>query len=193
MTLESQSAPSQQSIHPTHDKRTSVAVIGAGVSGLSCARTLTDCGLKVTVFDKGRRPGGRMSTRQTDAGFSFDHGCQYFTARDERFLRHVDVWIHAGVVGIWDGRIAEFSGGDILHETENSLRYVGTPGMNAVCRHLAADLNVHSGVCVENMKHHDESWHLRDAAGSELGEFDSVTVAIPPSQAAELLREAPYR
>ena len=43
----------------------SVAVIG-GMSGLICARRLTEHRCAVTVFDKGREPGGRMATRHID-------------------------------------------------------------------------------------------------------------------------------
>ena len=50
-----------------------VAVIGAGVAGLSCARDLAAAGVEVVVHDKGRRVGGRTSTRRHD-GLAFDHG-----------------------------------------------------------------------------------------------------------------------
>jgi renalase len=62
----------------------SVAVIGGGIAGLICARTLIAHRLAVTVLDTGREPGGRISTRQVD-GYRFDDGAQYFTARDPRF------------------------------------------------------------------------------------------------------------
>jgi predicted NAD/FAD-dependent oxidoreductase len=54
----------------------SAAVIGAGISGLICARTLAQHGWLVTVFEKGRGVGGRMAVRRTEAGLAFDHGAQ---------------------------------------------------------------------------------------------------------------------
>lgn len=54
-----------------------IAVIGAGIAGLACADELRRHDHPVTLFDKGRGPGGRMSTRRLDtpAGqASFDHG-----------------------------------------------------------------------------------------------------------------------
>ena len=61
-----------------------IAVVGAGMAGVVCARTLVQAGHRVTVFEKSRGLGGRMSTRRTEFG-GFDHGSQYFTVRDKRF------------------------------------------------------------------------------------------------------------
>jgi renalase len=49
------------------------AVVGAGAAGLSAARRLQTQGVEVTLFDKGRRPGGRLASRDTAHGV-FDHG-----------------------------------------------------------------------------------------------------------------------
>ena len=43
-----------------------VAVFGAGISGSVAARRLAGAGAKVTVFEAGRGPGGRMSTRRAE-------------------------------------------------------------------------------------------------------------------------------
>lgn len=51
------------------------AVIGAGVAGLACARDLQAAGVRVTVYEKARGPGGRASTRRMD-DLRFDHGAQ---------------------------------------------------------------------------------------------------------------------
>ena len=61
-----------------------VAVVGAGMAGVVCARTLVQAGHRVTLLEKSRGLGGRMSTRHTEFG-GFDHGSQYFTVRDARF------------------------------------------------------------------------------------------------------------
>ncbi|MGH8831163.1 MAG: FAD-dependent oxidoreductase, partial [Polaromonas sp.] len=61
-----------------------VAVVGAGIAGIACARTLAQAGHRVTVFEKNRGAGGRMATRDSEFG-GFDHGVQYFTVRDARF------------------------------------------------------------------------------------------------------------
>jgi photolyase PhrII len=158
-----------------------VAVIGAGIAGLSCARTLADHAYDVAVFDKGRSPGGRMATRRAD-GFEFDHGAQYFTARDACFRRHVESWRQDGLAGPWPDHGVGASG---------DQRFVGTPAMNAIAKHLAAELGVACGVRVGAVERHAAGWQLADADGTELGTWDAVVVATPAPQAVPLLAAAP--
>ena len=57
-----------------------ILIIGAGMSGIACARVLRTAGAPVRLIDKGRDIGVRMATRKaTVAGNSitFDHGVQY--------------------------------------------------------------------------------------------------------------------
>ncbi len=175
---------------PARANGPSVAVVGAGVAGLFAARTLRDHGLEVRVFDKGRGPGGRISTRRHDA-FRFDHGAQYFTARDPRFRRYVDAWCEEGVARPWGGRIAVLEGGRAESKQDGPERFVGVPGMSAVARHLGADLEVASATRVGAVKGRGSGWRLVDGDGASLGEFGALLVAVPPAQAAELLTAAP--
>lgn len=167
-----------------------VAVIGAGMAGLSCARALVAKGMRVKVFDKGRGPGGRMSTRRGD-GYAFDHGAQYFTARERVFAREVDRWVRAGVVAPWSGRFGRWAGKFIV-ETPNRLRFVGTPRMSALTRHLSQALDL---VCKTRIgavdPTEDGRWRLIATDGSLLGDYDRVVVATPAPQAVSLLAAAP--
>ena len=162
-----------------------VAVIGAGMAGLFCARTLADHNVDVQVFDKGRGVGGRLSTRRADP-FQFDHGAQYFTAHDEAFRRHVESWTEDGHVAPWNGRFATLKDGHSQAKSPHAPRYVGTPDMNAVARHLAADLHVRSGAHV-NAIHRGATWTLALDGSERLDGFDAVVLAVPGPQAAVLL------
>lgn len=52
-----------------------MAVIGAGIAGLVCARILTRAGLVVKVFEASDGVGGRVRTDEVD-GFLLDRGFQ---------------------------------------------------------------------------------------------------------------------
>lgn len=167
-----------------------IAIVGAGICGLSCARVLVEAGRSVTVFDKARKPGGRMSTRRGPQ-VSFDHGAQYFTVRDEAFGAEVAQWQRAGAAAPWTGRIGVARGGVVTVEDDGRERWVGTPTMSAIARHLGDGLHVESGVRVGHVQRQDGRWSLRDAHGAARGEFGAVVIAVPAEQAVPLLSAAP--
>ena len=184
---------------PLCEKQPRVGVIGAGIAGLAAARTLADHGLQVTVFDKSRGVGGRLATRRRDSQHQFDHGAQYFTARDPRFSRYVQSWVQDGVVAPWMGRIVELkAGGNIAGEKLGTPRYVGVPGMNGVAKHLAADLDVRLDHTITKVQRDDDAWSLKKLASDQDdrrdldsqfldSQFDVLIVNCPAPQAAELL------
>ena len=99
-----------------------IAVIGAGLAGLSCARHLQQQGLEVQLFEKSRGAAGRMSTRRGD-DWQCDHGAQYFTARDPDFRTEVARWQALGA----EIRVA---GGEVLGAVV-ALPVVTAPGAHA--------------------------------------------------------------
>jgi len=166
----------------------SVAVVGGGMAGLALARALSDAGHAVTVLDKGRGPGGRMSTRRSDAG-TFDHGAQYFTVKDARFGQWVESWKAAGLVAEWRPRLATFGASRApARESGPVSRLVGVPGMNALVSHLGRDLGVRFGVEVSRLERTPGGWRLFDKAGTGLGEYSQLALAVPAPQAVALLR-----
>ena len=166
-----------------------IGVVGAGLSGLMCARTLSLQGHAVRVFEKSRGPGGRTSTRRQGL-LRFDHGAQYFTVRDLRFRQLVESWRAVGLVAPWHGRIAVVSRGSSTDQNDGVERLVGVPGMNAVARHLTNGLRVTYASRVVEVLRQDGRWRLVADTGAELGTFDAVVVSAPAPQTAALLESA---
>ena len=165
-----------------------IAIIGAGLAGLSCAKHLAAAGHEIVVFDKGRGPGGRLSGRRHELG-AIDHGAQYFTVRDASFQRQVDEWLSAGIVAQWRGRFVEDRPEGLTEAT--AARYLGSPRMNACIRDLAAPFTVHWKTRISMLLTKDHQWVLDDTDGAQHDPFDAVVIAIPPVQAAELLTVHP--
>lgn len=190
-----------------------IAVVGAGIAGLVCARTLADHGLSVTLFDKGRGPGGRTSTRMT-GGDQFDHGAQFFTARSPLLRRLAESWLHDGIISRWTPRVADLrpgqppmphdgSSGDGDSDTPATgfSRFVGRPGMNAVCVHLAsaaarAGVTAQYTTEIAGAEFSEGRWTLlaagADGAAQRLtGNYDVVVMATPPENIRKVLGTTP--
>jgi hypothetical protein len=158
-----------------------VAVIGAGLAGLACARALHAAGVTVRVLEKGRAPGGRIATRRTEFG-SFDHGAQYFTVRSTAFAAHVNRGEASGAVARWMPR---WPGG----EQEGADLWVGTPGMSALPAQLADGLALSTGTRVTRLERAGHRWIVRGEQDAALGQFEFVVLAMPAPQALLLARD----
>jgi renalase len=180
-----------------------LAVIGAGIAGIACARTLVQAGHEVKLFECNAQAGGRMATDDTVYG-SFDYGAQYFTVRDERFAQTLALtpklckpW-SATTVRVLDtyGRVAAAS----LPYTEP--HWVPTPGMSALPRYWAEPLVARQAIefdtkvtAIGRDALQPDQWQLATlgATGASdaqrvFGGFDGVVLAVPHAQAVQLLR-----
>ena len=167
-------------------ERTHVAVIGAGLAGLACARRLREAGIQVAVLEKARGPGGRVTTAR-GADWHADLGAQYFTARHPEFVAAVEDWQRQGVAAPWAGRLVHRGPTGITAADDNRQRWVGGPRMSAVTRNLAQELDVVPETRVTGIAGEPGSWRLETEAGHEAGAFHAVVVAVPPAQAVPLL------
>jgi renalase len=153
----------------------SVAIIGAGLAGAAAAHRLAAAGLNVLIIEKGRGVGGRMATRRSSESLTFDHGAQYFTARDPRFSALIEGWVAVGLAAAWGAEPGWF---------------VGTPTMTAPARALTRDSAVLTGCTVARLQREAGVWHLMDGAGQSVAEgraFDALLVTAPAPQTVALL------
>ena len=168
-----------------------VAIIGAGIAGLSCATHLVQHGCTVNLFDKSRGPSGRMSTRRGE-GWQCDHGAQYFTARSPEFRAEVARWEAAGAAASWPARLAVLGEHDARVPDAALQRFVGTPRMTAPARLLARQLSLATQTTISGLARDEAGWRLASVEHGPLGQrFDSVVLAVPAPQAVPLLGAAP--
>jgi predicted NAD/FAD-dependent oxidoreductase len=180
-----------------------IAIVGAGMAAVTCARTLVQAGHRVTVFEKSHTVGGRMATRNSAFG-TFDTGAQYFTVRDPRFVQALQTspnvckaW-SANTVQVLDehGRVA--AAGLPAREPH----WVAIPGMSTLVRRWAQplvdahNLELETRVTrIERDALNKTQWQLRTAGDGDsthvYSGFDAVVLAIPCAQAQALLQDTP--
>ncbi|MDR5907201.1 NAD(P)/FAD-dependent oxidoreductase [Franzmannia qiaohouensis] len=164
----------------------SIAVIGAGIAGLSCARSLHDAGHAVTLFDKARGPGGRLSSRRAP-GAIVDLGAQYFTARDPAFQAELAGWLERGLVAPWPTALWRVDAHGWQQHSDDLPRYCAVPRMSALSRHLAEGLELNAGARVLGLERRANGWYLEDDQQRRHGPFQRVAISAPAPQAEALI------
>lgn len=175
-----------------------IAIVGAGIAGLACARALQAAGRTVVVFEKSRAPGGRVCTRRTEHG-RFNHGAQHFRRRGDAFARLLATWVPEGVVQPWRGRVltldetgqARAPGQGAPAPALREVPLVMRDGMRSLGERLATGLDVRTGLRVTALARDAAGWTLHDEAGGAHAGFGAVVLALPAPQATTLCAGGP--
>jgi hypothetical protein len=162
----------------------SCLIIGAGLSGLIAANVLQQAGIAAIVLEKARSVGDRMATRRFDNSIA-DHGAQYFTARDPRFVDYVSAWQRAGVAQVWSQGFLTANG---ELKSNNEARYIGVAGMTTIPKHLAQSVDVKLEKRVVHIEVADQVWHVITENG-EAFSGDALLLTPPIPQSLALLDE----
>ncbi len=179
-----------------------IAVIGAGMAGIACARTLMQAGHDVHVYERLPQAGGRMRSVSGEHG-GFDIGAQYFTVRDPRF--ELALQTTPGLCRPWSVstlRVLDAQGRQSsAAPAPTEHHWVATPDMQALPLAWAAPLwdagRLHLGQRVVRLERQAGSalWslHLETAEpGSRTQSgFDAVVLALPAPLARQLLQTTP--
>ena len=155
--------------------KSQIIIIGAGISGLMCATRLTQAGVDVRLIDKGRRVGGRMSTRHFEEGV-FDHGAQFFSAKSSTFQPYASSWVKEGIAKVWFDSSTDPA---VSHP-----RYIGITGMNAIPQYLGKHLHHDCSVTIESV-HFNDQWTVRSDEHSYTA--DHLILTPPGPQSYNLL------
>lgn len=186
-------ASSASSSMPPPPRR--VTIIGAGISGLTCARTLVELApdpgpLCLTLLEKSTSH-GRCATREVPSlsgSVSFDHGAPGFEATTTEFRAQVQAWRA-------ENAVVPFADNE---RTYLRHYYRGHPTMRSLPLHLARGLGIRRPVLIERIARAAAGggggWVLYPQGGVEdaaTWEADALVVAVPPEQSAALLEGVP--
>ncbi len=170
-----------------------IAIIGAGIAGLTAARKLMDRGIAVDVFEKSRGLGGRLATKRSDWGI-MDIGAQYFTARDQRFQQQVNEWQDDNIVACWDFIPSKLTPSGLTSSADKITRYVGIPKMNSPAHGLAQGIEIACETHIGRLEHSENGWSLIATNGKAIEKnYDWVVLSLPAEQSKLLtIRTAIY-
>ncbi len=171
----------------------SLAIIGAGISGLAAAHTLRDAGHNITIFETSRDVGGRATTGKRE-GFIYDDGAQYIKGGSpvstawitERF-RLPDLIDISKPVWIFDGQ-GHIQEGDPIQNADPKWNY--RSGLVALAKRMAEGLDIRLETGVGRVEQTATGWSIFEVSGHLLGDFEQLLISIPASQAVELLEHS---
>jgi predicted NAD/FAD-dependent oxidoreductase len=178
-----------------------VAVVGAGIAGLTCARELSLRGCDPVVFEADDRLGGRCSSRSTRIGM-FDDGAQCINGATRLAALAVQrpgelAAIHPWTVAATPAEEAR-DGRDWKKEEDEAdvdrtlklMGSVGVPSMRALADALVEPLDVRLRTPILQARRRGSNWVLRGPAGALDEDFQALVLALPAPLAMPLLRES---
>ena len=179
-----------------------VAVVGAGLAGLSAAWEVNKAGLELVVLDAGRRPGGMIVTERRE-GFIVEGGADGFLATEpdiQKLAREVGIgdrlvdqvergstlWTGRGLEPLAEGKAAELLGIQANPNVGGFTTFAA--GMAEVVEALVACLapRLRTTQGVTAIAPAARGWRLSFTGGSAL-EAEAVILAVPSWVAARLL------
>lgn len=179
-----------------------IAVIGAGVAGLSCARELRLRGYDPVVFEASDRLGGRCSSRNTRIGW-FDDGAQAIsgatrlaTYAEQRTgeLAALHPWTVPATPAEDEPKGKDRDKEADEADTSRTLKLmgaVGVPSMLALASTVAQPLDVRLNTSIQHARRSGARWVLRNEAGEIDENFQALVLAIPAPLALPLAHESP--
>lgn len=157
-----------------------VVVVGAGITGVACARALTAASVPVRVLERSGRPGGRMASPPVHDR-PVDLGAAYFTVRDAEFDAVVRDWERRGLARAWTDTLQSRDDDGTWSSKQGPTRWAAPGGL----RSLVADLA--DGLAIETRR---EVAAVGPGPTVDGEQAAAVALAMPDPQALRLLDPA---
>lgn len=177
-----------------------IAVIGAGIAGLTAGNLLAKAGHSVTVFEKSNGFGGRLATRYAGDGnqIKLDHGSPYISAGGAEFNEWIESLVAKGLLTEWTDRLSFHDGSTFYAEHpahERGTKFIAPDGMNSIGKGLSRYVDVVRNRKVGGItlvapdRHKKRSWVV-NFDDSNVFEADAVIIATPGPQAQGIVQTA---
>lgn len=157
-----------------------IAIIGGGMAGLSCAQRLNELGHECLVIDRGRRIGGRMSSKRIThqrEHLWIDQGAPKIDVHSEKLREHAEAWVREGQAR-W--------------LTRNEL--IGEPSMSAILSAMGLGCDALSSAEVYSIRRDGDQFVLTVQRYGEETPFlisaDLVVIATPAEQSMRILEQS---
>ncbi len=175
-----------------HPASATVAVIGAGVAGCALVAQLRRLGFAgpVSIWETGRGPGGRASTRRSrgDSQLVIDHGAPLLNITGSPAPQLLEPLLAGGWLEPWPGPVAMLEGESRLNigrpdALGMGLLLHGPGGMDQLCRGLlqlagSEQLSPHYGSFIRSLACQPQGpWQLIDPEGRLLAEADWLVLS----------------
>ncbi|MFO7542235.1 MAG: NAD(P)-binding protein [Thiobacillus sp.] len=161
-------------------------IVGAGMSGASCAGTLAAAGWEVDVFDKARGAGGRLSTRRMDHGWAM-LGAPFISAKREPFRSQLRAWARKGWLTPLRNDVVQGRATASWVQVNLQNHYQPVIESSQLVRQLLGKARLHTRSRVAALQ--PRTIILDD--GREMGDYDCVICSLPTPQAIPLLDGLP--
>ncbi|MEM9807249.1 MAG: FAD-dependent oxidoreductase [Cyanobacteria bacterium P01_D01_bin.56] len=159
-----------------------VAVVGAGIAGLTCGHRLQTAEHQVIWLEKSRGVGGRMATRRLGNGSWADHGLPYWPASESKLQALTQELKQQGILSTWSAQ-GFFWQGKLLPTP--GMAYCTEIGVNAIAKYLAQSAVIQRQQQVTTLAKIDTGWQLStsgpEKAISQIN-ADAIVLAIPAPQ-----------
>ena len=123
-------------------RKVDIAVIGAGIAGLSFARTMKQNGREVLILERSRAVGGRCATWR-HADMAMDYGVPFLHARSPLFWHTVDQLLGPDVLSGWPQHVQGNGPTCQPRALDPGVRHVALRGgLNTLAKKLAEGIEI---------------------------------------------------
>lgn len=172
---------------------TRIAVVGAGVAGLTVAYGLRTLPVERTVFEKSRGYGGRAATRG-QYGCRYDHGAPFFSAPSARVERLITAHLPTEQLVEVGRSTGGFNRqGDLLQlEAGATRKWTYRHGISTLGKLLGrfGRAEIVHDTRIERLEQRKGRWGLRSDEGARFGPYDAVVLTAPAPQTASILERS---